>query len=86
MTEIGSVASEGSGAVTGGTGTWYKKAAFDEAACALAAVQPESGAGDGNRRLLHSHPQHFDLKGTWSGQRDPMSDTDVEVYQSIHAS
>jgi hypothetical protein len=41
VTEIGSVASEGSGAVTGGTGTWYKKAAFDEAACALAAVQPK---------------------------------------------
>lgn len=30
-------------------GAWYKKAAFDEAAHAQAVVQPESGAGDGNR-------------------------------------
>lgn len=51
MTEIGSVAGEGpeSARHAGQSGARYKKAAFDEAADAQAAMQPESGAGDGNR-------------------------------------
>lgn len=63
----------------------YEKAAFDEAASRASAADGVhsrgNGAGDGNRSTVHAPPQHFDLKGTWSGQRYSMSDTCVAVYQ-----